>query len=158
MEYGVLVLVHVLCAFIWGGGVLITGFYFVPSILESGPGGGAVMAGVMKRKYSLIMGVTSILAILTGLRLYAIRFSPAWVATSEGIVLTLGALLGLSAWGIGAFRQRPLAEKLGLLAKEGRHAEIPATAAQLARIARVGAWHIVAVIVLMAGHSLAASL
>ena len=156
MEYGILLLVHVLGSFVWGGGVLIAGFFFVPSILEAGPGGGAVMGGVMKRKYTVYMTLSSILAILSGLRLYALRFgggSAPWNA--ERITLTLGALMGLSLFFIGLVRQRPLAEKMGLLAREGRGAEIPAVAAQLAKIAKVSAWHVVAIIILMAGHSLA---
>ena len=158
MEYSALILVHVLSAFVWGGGVVVAGFFFIPSILEAGPGGGAVMGGVMKRKYSVYMTIAGVLAILSGLRLYSLRFSAAWIVTPEGIVLTLGGLLGLSAFAIGMFRQKPLAEKMGLLAKEGRGAEIPAVAAQLAKYAKIAAWHLIAVIILMAGHSLASQL
>lgn len=158
MEYSALLLVHVLSSFIWGGGVVITGFFFIPAILEAGPAGGAVMGGIMKRKYGVYMTIAGVLAVLSGLRLYSIRFSAAWLSTPEGIVLTLGGLLGLSAFGIGVFRQKPLAEKMALLAKEGRGAEIPVVAARLTKLAKVAAWHIVAVIILMAGKSLAAQL
>lgn len=158
MEYGILVLLHVCGSFVWGGGLIIAGFFFIPSILEAGPGGGAVMGGVMKRKYSVILSIASFVTILTGLRLYSLRFSAEWVTKPEGIALTLGGLLGLSVFAIGFIRQKPLAEKMARLAKEGRGAEIPPVAAQLAKYARIAAWHAVAVIVLMAGHSLASQL
>ena len=158
MEYGILILLHVVSSFIWGGGVLISGFFYIPAVLEAGPGGGAVVGGIMKRKYGLIMTVASFIALLSGFRLYGIRFGNGAPWNPERIVLTLGVLLGLSVFAIGMFRQKPLAEKLGLLAKEGRGAEIPAVAAQLTRYAKIAAWHIVAVIILMAGHSLASQL
>src|SRR6187551_3303644 len=126
MEYAALILVHVASAFVWGGGVLIAGFFFVPAILEAGPGGGAVMGGVMKRKYSEILLATGFLTILSGLRLYFIRAAaPGWGGSPEGMVLALGGLLAISALAIGLFRQRPLAMKMGKLAAEGRGAEIP---------------------------------
>jgi hypothetical protein len=156
MEFSILILVHVAFGLFWGGGLLVGGFFLVPSILEAGPSGGAVMAGMMKRRYSLAMTLSAALALLSGLRLYALRYSPEWLVSSEGIVLTLGGLLAISAWAIGLFRQRPLAEKMAALVQEGRPAEIPAVAARFAKTARIAAWHMVAVLVLMAGHRLAA--
>jgi hypothetical protein len=159
MEYGTLILVHVICAIIWGGGIIFMGFYLIPSVLESGPAAGPVMGGIMvKRKLPVMMSAVGILAVLTGLRLYALRFSAAWVLTPEGIALTLGGLLALSALAIGFFKQRVLAEKMAKMAQEGRGAEIPPVAAALGRTARVVAWHVIAVIVLMAGHHIAALL
>jgi hypothetical protein len=157
MLFTILILVHVASSFFWGGGVLIGGLFFVPSIMEAGPGGGAVMAGVIKRHYTARMTGASIVAIVSGIWLYALRFSPAWALSPEGLVLALGGLLALSAWGIGTFRQKPLALAMGALAREGRHHEIPPLAAKLERHAKIAAWHVVAVILLMAGHSLASA-
>ncbi len=158
MEYPILAFIHVVCGVFWGGVIIFNGFLLIPSILEAGPGGGAVMGGLMKRKFAVVMAITAILSILSGLRLYHLRFSPEWVQTPEGMVLTLGGLLGLSAWAIGLFRQKPLAEKMAALVKEGRGAEVPAVAAQLAKVAKITAWHVVAVVILMAGHRVAAFL
>jgi hypothetical protein len=158
VEYYILVFLHVATGIFWGGSLLFTGFFLIPSILEAGPGGGAVMAGVMKRGYSKAMSIAAIVSILSGLRLYYLRFQGGGIATPEGIVLTLGGLLGLGAWALGLFKQRPLAEKMAALVKEGRGAEVPPVAAQFAKIAKVTAWHVVAVVVLMAGHRLAALL
>ena len=155
MAFQILVLVHVVSSLIWGAGAILSGFFLIPAMLEAGQAGGEVMGGMMKRGYSPFLGISAVLALISGLSLYYLRFSPAWLGSSEGIVLSLGGLLGLSAWFIGLTRVRPLGEKMGLLAQEGRHKEIPPVAAQLARSGKVVAWHLVAVLVLMAGHGVA---
>jgi hypothetical protein len=156
--YAVLILIHVASAIFWGGTLMVWGFFVIPSILEAGPGGGQVVAGLMKRKFSQVMVAMGGLTILSGLCLYYLRFSTAWLGTVEGMRLSLGGLLALSAYGLGIFRQKPLAEKMAALSKEGRGAEIPPVAAQLAKVAKVVAWHVVAVVVLMAGFRLSALL
>jgi uncharacterized membrane protein len=158
MEFSILILVHVASGILWGGGVLVTSFFLVPALLEAGPGGGAVMAGLLKRKFNPFLAVNGLLAALSGLRLYSIRFSSAWLGTSEGIVLTLGGLLAFSALFIGAARLRPLGEQMGALAQAGKHQEIPPVAARLRKLSQVQGWHVVAIILLMAGHRLAAQL
>ncbi len=158
MEYPLLIFVHLLSGAFWGVNVVIAGFFLVPAVQEAGPGGGAVMGGIMKRKYSQVMGIAGILALLSGLRLYGLRFSPEWALSAEGLVLGLGGLLALSALGMGFFRQRVLSEQMAKLAQQGRQAEMGPLAQQMAKTARVMAWHVVAVFVLMAGHGLFAYL
>ena len=112
MEFSTLLLLHVFFGILWAGGAIVAGFFIVPSVLEAGPSGGAVMAGVMKRRFPILMSVSAVLVTLTGLRLYSIRFSMAFLGTPEGIVLTLGGLFGLGAFALGVFVQRPTAERL----------------------------------------------
>src|SRR5258708_2869197 len=100
MEYPVLVLVHVALAIFWGGGILIAGFFLVPSILDAGPAGGAVMAGMVKRRFPQIMVIAGALTLLSGGRLYWLHFSPEWLKTGEGMALSLGGLLAISAFAI----------------------------------------------------------
>ena len=73
---------------------------------------------------------------LTGLRLYMLRFDPAWIGTPEGIVISLGAIFGLGAMVLGMMVLKPTAEKLG--------------------VARLTAFHLIAASLLMASHGLAA--
>lgn len=156
MEYSALILIHVAAGIVWGGGVLINGFFLIPAVLEAGPAGGTVMAALVRRHYSPYLVTAAVLALLSGLRLYQLRFSLAWLGTAEGAVLTLGGLLAISAWAIGLFRQKPLAAQMAQLAQQGRHDELPAVATRFVRYARLSAWHLVAVVLLMAGHRLAA--
>jgi hypothetical protein len=125
-----------------------------------------VMAGVVKRRFPIVMTVSSVVVVLTGLRLFMMRFEPAWIGTPEGIVLSLGAVAGLGAMVIGIFVQKPTVERLGALAGKlaaaGRPpspeeaAELNALRQKLVRVARLTAFHLIAASVLMAGHGLAA--
>ena len=168
MEYLLLIFLHVLFGIFWAGGAIVAGFFIIPSVLEAGPAGGAVMAGVTKRKLPIIFSVAATIVLVTGLRLYMLRFNSQWLVTPEGIALTLGALLGLGAFLIGLFVQKPAAEKLGALAAKVAASGAPPTAAQaaelqelrtrLGRIAKVTGWHLLIAIILMTGHRVIAML
>ena len=144
-----------LTGILWGGGALLLGAFVIPSVFGAGPAGGAVMGGMAARKVPQFLSVMGLLAALSGIRLYMLMFHGSEVWTAQRIVLTLGGLLAVSALFIGGGRLRPLAMKLAEAAKEGRHAEIPALAARIQKLSMVQAWHIVAIIILMAGHRLA---
>jgi uncharacterized membrane protein len=166
MELSTLLLLHVFFGILWAGGAIAAGLFFVPSVLEAGPAGGAVMAGILKRRFSVAMMVSAVLVTLSGLRLYSMRFSTAFLGTPEGIVLTLGGILGLGAFVIGVFVQRPVAGRLGALGAQIQAAGGPPTPEQaaelgrlrerLGRVARLTAWHLLLAAFLMASHRLAA--
>ena len=168
MEFATLLLVHVFFGIVWAGGAIAAGFFIVPSVLEAGPAGGAVMAGVMKRRFPILMSVSAGLVVLSGLRLYSLRFNAAFLGTPEGIALTLGGVLGLGAFVLGVFVQRPTAQRLGELgaqisARGGpptpeQAADMQALRSRLSRVARLTAWHVVFASLLMASHRLAAML
>jgi len=167
MEYASLVLIHVLFAILWAGGAIVVGLFVLPSVSEAGPAGGAVMAGMLKRKFPIVMTVSGALVILSGIRLFTLQpLSGSWFTTSHGIVLTLGALVGIAAFLMGIFIQKPTAERLGALAAQvaaagkpptpEQAAEMTALRTKLGKAARVTAWHLIAAAVLMSGHRLAA--
>ncbi len=168
MEYLSLVFVHILFGMIWAGGAISAGLFFIPAVSDAGPAGGAVVAGIMKRKYPIAMTVSGVLVVLTGIRMYMIRFSHAWLQTPEGIVLSLGALLGLGALALGLFVQKPTSVRLGALGAQvaasgtpptpAQAAEMQALRARMTRIGRVIAWHLIGATTLMAIHRLAAAL
>ena len=168
MEYVMLIWIHVACGVLWAGGAIVFGFYVVPAVMEAGPAGGAVMAGIIKRKFTVYMMVAALLVVVTGLRMFMVRFSVAWLGTPEGIGLSLGALLGLGALGIGMGIQKPTAERLaalgGQIAASGgapsaeQAAELAALRARLLKIARITAFHLIGATVLMASHRFLAAL
>ena len=165
MEYPLVLFLHVLLGVIWAGGAISVGLFIMPSVLEAGPAGGAVMAGVVKRKFPIVMTAAAATVVLTGLRLYSIRFSTEWVARPEGIVLSIGGLLGLGAFAIGVFVQKPAVEHVGKLAAEiaatgapptpEKAAEMKAARARLAMSARLTAWHLIGAVSMMALHRFA---
>ncbi len=166
MEYLILVFLHLLFGIIWAGGAIAAGFFIIPAVLEAGPAGGAVMAGVTRRKLPVVLSIAATLVLLTGVRLYMLRFTTQWFVTPEGLALTLGAVLGLGAFIIGLFVQTPTAEKLGALAAKiaasgapptpAQSAELQALRGRLGRVAKITAWHLLIAIVLMAGHRIIA--
>jgi len=168
VEFSSLLLLHVFFGVLWAGGVVAVGFFVIPSVLEAGPGGGAVMAGVLKRRFPILMTFSGLVVVLTGLRLYTIRFSTAFLGTPEGIVLSLGGLLGLGGFFIGVFVQKPTAERLGALAAEvaaagspptpTQAAELQALRTRLGTVAKLTAWHLILAALLMASHRFAAML
>src|SRR5262245_30190568 len=115
MEFPLLILLHVAFGIFWAGSAVVIGLFIVPSILDAGPAGGPVMVGIVKRRLPFVLTIAASLVVLTGLRLYMLRFSLSWLMSLEGLVLTLGGLLGLGALGLGVFVQRPTASRLAAL-------------------------------------------
>jgi hypothetical protein len=166
MEYASLLLLHVVFGVLWAGGAVAVGTFVIPSIFEAGPAGGAVMAGILKRRFPIVMTVSGAITVFTGLRLYMLLASNAWIVTPQGLVLSLGALAGVGAFVVGVFVQKPTAEKLGALAAQvaaagkaptlEQAAQLQALRTRLAKVAKVTSWHLIVAVVLMAGHRLAA--
>jgi hypothetical protein len=165
MEYLTVVFLHVAFGIFWAGSVIAAGFFFIPSILEAGPAGGAVMAGLLRHKLPVAMSAAAGIVLLTGIRLYMVRFTAAWVTTPEGLVLTLGALLAIGAFVLGIAVQKPTAQRLGQLGAQIAASGAPPTPAQAdelkqlrgkaARIGRMLAWMLLGAALLMASHRLA---
>ncbi len=161
MEIAILRLIHLGCGILWAGGAVLVGFFIVPAVGEAGPAGGAVMQGVVKRKMPLFLTGLGLLTVLSGARLYMIRFSMQWLYTAEGICLTLGGLLGTAALIVGITVSKPTVEKMGKLGAEIKAAGGPPTPEQAAlmqalgarvgKAAKVVAWHVIVAVVLMAG-------
>jgi len=160
MEYVVLLFLHLTAGVFWAGGAITAGFFIIPAVLAAGPAGGPVMAGVVARRFPAVMTAAAVVSVLSGLRLYMIRFTPGWLSTGEGLVVTAGGLLGIGAFIVGVFVQRPTAQRLGALAAQiaatgappapAQAAELQALRTRLGRIARVTAWHLVGATLLMA--------
>lgn len=165
MEYLSLIFLHVAFGILWAGGGIVLGLFIVPSVMDAGPAGGAVMAGVVKRRMSIVLSGAAVIVVLTGLRLYTIRFTTAWLGTAEGLVIAVGAVLGIGAFVLGVFVQRPLVGRMGVLAARigasgappsaEQAAELAAMRTRLRRIAALTAWHLVGATLLMSLHRLA---
>jgi uncharacterized membrane protein len=168
MEYGSLILLHVFFAILWAGGAITAGFFIIPAVLESGPAGGSVMGGVVRRRFPIIMTASGVVVVLTGLRLYMMRFSLDWLGTTHGILLSIGVLAGLAAFVIGVLAQKPTVDKMGALGAKLAAAGAPPSPedaaemerlrSRLGKLGRVLAWHMIIAAVLMAGSQLWARL
>ena len=140
---------------------MLAGFYLMPAIREAGPAGGPVIRGLLSRKFPVVMSITGLVAVLSGLRLYTIRFSIAWLATPEGITLTVGALFAIGALFIGIAIERPAAMRAEVLLHAAGASPSPEQLQEMAdvqvrvaRAARATAWHLFGAAVFMAARSL----
>jgi hypothetical protein len=170
LSYTLTVLVHIVFGVLWAGGAIALGFFIIPSVVDAGPAGGAVMAGVIKRKLPHFYTAFALLSVVSGLYLIHVRSAanPDFWGSKEGIVLSVGALLALGAFGIGAGMQRPAALGLGALAAQVAAQGTPPTAEQgaqmallrgkLGKAARLQAWHVLAAALCMASHRFFAGL
>jgi len=131
MELAILRLLHIVFGVVWAGGAICLALFVLPSVTESGPAGGEVMRRIASRKLPQGMLLSGFITVLTGLRLYMMRFSAAWLMTPEGMVLTLGGLLAVGALAIAVFAQWPTARKLQAIGAEIASSEGPPTAEML---------------------------
>jgi hypothetical protein len=168
VEYGSLIFLHVAIGIFWAGAGIVLGFFILPAVLEAGPAGGAVMGGVAKRGLPLVMTLAGLLVVLTGARLFMLRYTAGFLGSPEGIVLTLGAILGIAGLAIGFFVQKPTVQRISTLAGQiaasggpptpAQAAELQALRQRLRRTGAVLAWHLIAASALMASHRLATML
>ena len=96
---------HILLAATWFGAAVAMIFFVVPAIKEAKGAGGAVMAGVARRKYHVVMQAVAGLTVLTGFYLYyrfTNHFDPEMSASMGGRVFGTGGVAGILALVIGA--------------------------------------------------------
>jgi hypothetical protein len=169
MLFSLLIAIHVVSAGVWTGMAFLFGAFVLPSIVEAGAGGGAVITGLLKRKVAVIMPIFGVATVLSGAWLWSIDFGSkgglAWLERPEGIVLSIAALGALHVFVLGILKQRPAAMKLAELAKkaaEGGKAsaellkEIQETQIVFQKVARRVGFELLGILILMSLHGLLA--
>ena len=115
-------LIHILAGVAWAGGAFMLAGFVTPAVQKSGPAGGQVMQQMSgPGKLSQFMTVSAILTTVAGLYLFDVRsghFNMAWLGTSAGIALSIGALAGIAAFLHGAFATGRLTKKMATLGAE----------------------------------------
>ena len=99
----VLRLVHVVGGVLWVGFAVFAAFFLFPSIAETGPDGGKVMAALQRRGLLTAFPVLALLTVLSGLWLYgrAARTAAGFGASHMGMTLGFGGLCALIALFLG---------------------------------------------------------
>jgi uncharacterized membrane protein len=146
---------HVFLGAFWFGAVLVFTFFIEPAVRGAGPAGGAVIAGIMKRKYSQFVAAAAGLTILSGFGLFWMdsqAAGPEWMHSRPAMGYSVGAVAALSALIIGLFLVKPNAQKLGALMAAGSPppAEVNALFDKLQKGSRVVAALVIIALIAMA--------
>jgi uncharacterized membrane protein len=103
---------HVGSAIVWAGGTFSMAWFIGPAAAKAGPAAGPFMGALASGRMRMVMMVTSVITVLSGVLMWtdAVEGSPKDFGTW---MLTIGALAGLVATGIGHGVQQRTARKLG---------------------------------------------
>lgn len=136
----VLRLLHVGAGVFWAGTILFFGFFLEPSIRGAGAAGGQVMAQLQARRFSIIMPVSALIAIVTGFELLRRDFpgGPSmWLSSRGGTTFVIGGAATVLMVVIGMTVTLPTMKRMGVLAgqlaKSGSMPD-PAVAEELVRV------------------------
>jgi uncharacterized membrane protein len=134
----ILRLVHIVLGAFWVGTMIFNAFFLLPSMLEAGPDGMKVAAGLAKRRFLDILPPVAGLTILSGIWLYwraSLGFQSAYMRSSVGMTYGLGAVAALIAFALGIAIMRPSMLKAAALSQAAASASPDDRAAKLAEAA-----------------------
>lgn len=126
-ELIVLRLLHVVLGVYWVGTVVFLAVFLEPSIRGAGPAGGQVMQGLAGRHFMEVMPAVALLAILSGLRLFALDAggSVNFMQSRGGMAFTTGAAAALIGFAVGVFVMRPAIKRAMAIGPDpARQAEV----------------------------------
>jgi hypothetical protein len=95
---------HIVVGVFWAGTVIFNAWLLAPALRDLGPDGGKVMGALAKRGMLLILPVTGLLTILSGIWLYwhaSVGFDPAYMRSGPGMAYGLGMVATILAFLIG---------------------------------------------------------
>lgn len=158
---------HILLAATWFGAAVAMLLFVVPAIKEAKGAGGAVMAGVERRKYHVFMQAIAGITVLSGFYLYY-RFTQGFdkeiSRSMGGRVFGMGGVAGILALVVGASLVGRTMKKIGdIMAKASTMADGPEKAALMASVgplqARAGMFGklvlvlmVIAIVAMSIGH------
>lgn len=101
---------HVVLGVFWAGTLLFLALFLGPSIRDAGPAGGAVMAGLMKRRFMDLLPAAAVLTVLSGLWLFwraSTSGAPGYMRSGPGMAYQIGGTAALLAIILGITIVRP---------------------------------------------------
>ncbi len=133
--------VHILGGIFWTGAVITLYGFVLPSTRATQPESARFTSQLAGRSgLTAWMTAASAACLLAGLALYAPisgRFDRDWLRSTRGMVLSLGALVGVLAALEGLMVLGPTARRLGAVGREIEAAGGPPTPAQAAELGRL---------------------
>lgn len=117
----VLRVIHILSGVYWAGSVFLFSTILQPAVQDLGPDGGKVMVKLFERGYLTILPIAAVLTVGSGVWLLWIAssgFTPEWMGSTTGIVLSTGGTLAIAALAVGLGVMRPSGMRLWAIARE----------------------------------------
>jgi hypothetical protein len=134
----ILRLTHVLSGVFWAGATFVLASHVTPAVAATGTEGQKFMQHLAgKGKISNALGITGILAMVSGWWMY---FGQSWQLqynSANGVVLGLGAIMGTLAFFHGAFVQRKATTELSAMGMQIASSGGPPTPDQAAAMGRL---------------------
>jgi uncharacterized membrane protein len=145
-------IIHIGSAILWAGGAALFFFYLEPTMNKLGPDAEKFVNELINvRKAPIYFAATSTIAVLGGAVLYYHDAGGLAIWTSsQGIVVTIGAVAAIIAWIGGNVLIVPAVQKVGAIGAEMKAAGGPPTAelmgrmhAAQARLRTIGMWDLI---------------
>jgi hypothetical protein len=116
----ILRLLHIGCGIGWAGGAVYFAFFVEPAVKASGPEGAKFMQQLIRtNRFPIVMMLMAIMTVVAGsLLIWKMSggLQTAWILSKNGLVLTVGALLAITAFLIGFFISRPVSFRMEKIA------------------------------------------
>lgn len=131
---------HVLFGVFWAGAAFLVVLFLEPSIRDAGPAGGQVLGGLVRRGYLRFVSVVALVNVLTGLWLLWVmsgRFSPGFMGSTSGMLLSTGMLTGLLALGVGVHMVHGSVRRLTALEARRSASATPSSADEDGEVAQL---------------------
>ena len=123
---------HVVTAATWLGAAMFAGWFLMPAIIEAGPDGGRVMAGVQRRGWVAVAPIIAVFTIVSGIYLYIPYMGS---RSTMGSMLGAGGIIGIVAMILGAaVVSRSMAQANAVTAEIAAAPEGPARQALTAKV------------------------
>ncbi|MBI1801340.1 MAG: hypothetical protein HYR71_06900 [Chloroflexi bacterium] len=133
----VLRLIHIVAGAFWVGAAIMVAGYIEPTVRATAPNSQKFMQRLLAGNFPATVATAALLTILAGLLLYwrdSGGFQINWITTSQGLILTLGALAAIGAGTEGFAVINPTTRRLGALGAEITASGAPPTAGQMAEV------------------------
>lgn len=136
----ILRLIHIFSGVFWAGGAFFLVSVLGPTVQEAGPEGGRFMQRLASGgRMTPLFTLAAILTALSGILMYLILGRWNTIGTPGGVLLAIGALAGLAAFGHGFSVQGRASQRMAALAKEMAARNGPPTPEQMAEAQALGA-------------------
>jgi len=135
----VLNLIHVGGAVLWAGSALFVYLFLTPAAEAAGEAAGPFMAALTRGRLTMAMTIAAHATVLSGIWLWFLRFDGPPSSDLSGAALSIGALAGLTAFGIAMGRQLPTIKAMKAQGAAIATADGPPSAEQVAAMGELRA-------------------